>query len=198
MGRRPPYDRVLIVSEGKKTEPLYFDDIRKKNRIPSAHISVLHSDYGTQPRQVVDFAEAKFLETKEFEWVFAVFDRDDHGTYHDALARAKALDKKLKNSERKSVRFLAIPSVPCFELWLLMHFVNQQAFCDRHEMLHRLRQHIAGYNKGQTGVFALTEANFPTATARATWLRNNFTPYTGTDPYTDADILVAKLLGLAG
>jgi RloB-like protein len=118
---------------------------------------------------VVDFAEAKFRETKEFEG-FAVFDRDDHGTYHDALTRAKALDKKLKNSERKSVRFLAIPSVPCFEIWLLLHFVNRQAFCDRHEILRRLRQHIPGYTKGQTGVFALTEANVPVATARATWL----------------------------
>ena len=197
-GRRPPYDRVLIVCEGKKTEPLYFDDIRKKNRIPSAHVHVLHSDLGTQPRQVVDFAVSTFEKSKEFEWIFAVFDRDDHTTYHDALTRAQALDKKLKNSERKAVRFIAIPSVPCFELWLLLHFLNQQAFCDRHETLHRLRQHIPDYNKGQIGIFGLTEARIPVAEARAGWLRANFNAYTGTDPYTDVDVLVLKLLSLVG
>jgi RloB-like protein len=193
-GRRPPYPRILITCEGKKTEPLYFEDIRKKNRVPSAHVRVLHSDFGTEPRQVVDFAESKFLETREFEWVFAVFDRDDHRTYHNALARARALDKKLKNNEKRTVRFLAIPSVPCFELWLLLHFVNHQTFCHRDELLSRLRQHVPGYSKGQVGVFALTEPGVAAASARAEWLRRHFSPRSGTDPYTDVDCLVAMLL----
>jgi hypothetical protein len=115
------------VCEGKKTEPIYLDDIRKAFRVPSAHLRVLHSDTGTEPRQVVDFAESKFLETREFERVYAVFDRDSHRTYHDALARAAALNEKMKNSERKLVHFAAVPSVPCFELWLLLHYANLQA-----------------------------------------------------------------------
>lgn len=28
LGRRASYDRILIVSEGRKTEPLYFTEIR--------------------------------------------------------------------------------------------------------------------------------------------------------------------------
>lgn len=32
-GSKPPYDRVLIVCEGRKTEPLYFNDIRMQNRV---------------------------------------------------------------------------------------------------------------------------------------------------------------------
>ena len=91
-GTRPPYDRILIVSEGAKTEPLYFEDIRKQNSIPSAHITVLPSELGTEPRQVVDFAEHHFLKTKAYERVYAVFDRDDHRTYRDALVRAAMLD----------------------------------------------------------------------------------------------------------
>ena len=125
-GKRPPYDRVLIVCEGEKTEPLYLSDIRIQNRVPSAHIRVLHSKYGTQPRQVVDFAEDTFSETKEYDRVFAVFDRDKHQTYHDALTRAAALNGKLKNDERKLVPFVAVPSVPCFEFWLLLHFADVQ------------------------------------------------------------------------
>lgn len=196
MGSRPTYDRILIVCEGEKTEPLYLDDIRKKFRIPSAHVRVLHSELGTQPRQVVDFAKSKFLETREFEWVYAVFDRDAHRTYHEALAQAAALDKKLKNSERKLVRFVAVPSVPCFELWLVLHYVNQQAFCDRHEMYRKLRQEIPTYDKGRQGIFALTEARTKDAISRAELLRERYAPHSGTDLYTDVDLLVAKLLSL--
>ncbi len=64
---REPYDRILIVCEGKKTEPNYFEEIRKEARIPTAHIYVLHSQFGTQPLQVVKFAEEEFNKTKQFE-----------------------------------------------------------------------------------------------------------------------------------
>jgi hypothetical protein len=39
-GKRPPYDRVLIVCEGEKTEPQYFEEIRKINRVPAVHVRV--------------------------------------------------------------------------------------------------------------------------------------------------------------
>lgn len=115
-GTRPPFDRILIVTEGAKTEPLYIEEIRKQKRISSAHVEVVHSELGAQPRQVVDSAVAKFAETKAFECVYAVFDRDDHHTYADALARVRQFDKTLKNDERKAMRFYAVPTVPYFEL----------------------------------------------------------------------------------
>jgi hypothetical protein len=90
-GKRPSYPRVLIVCEGTKTEPSYFEDIRKQNRVPTAHIHVVPAD-GTQPMQVVDFAKEKFLETREYDLIYAVFDRDDHATYADAINRAATLD----------------------------------------------------------------------------------------------------------
>jgi hypothetical protein len=196
--QRPPYDRILIVTEGSKTEPLYFEDIRKQKRISSAHIEVVHSPLGTQPRQVVESAEAKFKETKAFEHVYAVFDRDDHPTYADALARARQLDNMLKNDERKAVRFYAVPSVPCFELWLLLHFQDVHAFNHRTEVMAKLAQRIAGYTKGKTGIYALTEPQVDAAAARAVQLRGRFQPDGGVDPYTDVDGLVATLRGIRG
>src|SRR5260370_37623980 len=109
---RPPYDRILVVCEGKKTEPNYFEEIRKEARIPTAHVCVLPSQLGTQPSHVVEFAVSKFKETKGFEKVFAGFDRYDHITYAAAIARAESLDGKLKNDENKQVIFKAIVSVP--------------------------------------------------------------------------------------
>lgn len=34
----PALDRIMFVTEGAKTAPLYFEDIRKQKRISSAHI----------------------------------------------------------------------------------------------------------------------------------------------------------------
>ena len=129
-GTRPPYERILIVTEGEKTEPQYFEEIRKLRRVASAHIAILESRYGTEPRQIVDFAKDRFRERKkEFDRVFVVFDRDEHLTYHDSLAACQRA--KLKNDTGKSIEFCAVVSNPCFELWLLLHYE------EIHHLFHR-------------------------------------------------------------
>lgn len=199
-GKRPAYDRILIVCEGSKTEPLYLDDIRQKLRIPTADIEVIHSTNGTEPRQVVDSAEQVFLASRNFDLVVAVFDKDDHKTYHDALLRAAKLDQTLKNSDRKLVGFKAVPSVPCFELWILLHFQDVHAFWHRDDVIAAVSSagRLPGYRKGSTGIYAKTEDRIPEATARAEYLRTKFNPTTGADPYTDMDWLVGKLRSLSG
>jgi hypothetical protein len=192
-GKRPPYDRVLIVCEGSKTEPLYFDDIRKQNRVPTAHVKVEPSEYGTQPLQVVNFALDEFKKTRNFEWVFAVFDRDDHGTYHAALQRAQSLDNTLRNDEKRKVRFIGAPSVPCFELWLLLHSVDIQAYFHRDEIIARLREYIPGYSKGANGIYAITQPDLQRAIPRAQHLQQISNPFAGNESYTNVDIVVTLL-----
>jgi hypothetical protein len=189
---RPPYARVLIVCEGEKTEPLYLDDIRRANRIPTTHIVIAHGGV-TEPRQIVDFAEREFRANRAFDRVFAVFDRDQHLTYISALDRAAALDGTLRNDDGTLVPFKAVPSVPCFELWLLLHFEDVHAFWHRSEVYQRVRGHIAGYEKGSHGVYARTEASLAQAAQRSERLRERFDPRTGEDPVTDVDILVSLL-----
>lgn len=48
---RASYDRILIVSEGSKTEPNYFKEIRSAYRLQTANIEVRASDLGTAPIQ---------------------------------------------------------------------------------------------------------------------------------------------------
>lgn len=153
---------------------------------------MLHSK-GTEPLQVIEFAVGEFNKTKAYEWVFPVFDRDDHRTYNNALSKTAALDKSRKNDERKLVRFVGVPSVPCFEFWLLLHFADIQEFFHRDEIFRRLREHIPGYNKGAKKVYEATEPTLAAATQRATRLRERFNPFAGTDPYTNVDVLVEML-----
>jgi hypothetical protein len=56
--QRQPADRLLIVCEGAKTEPLYLGEIRQALRLPTANVQVQPAAYGTEPLHVVNYAEA--------------------------------------------------------------------------------------------------------------------------------------------
>lgn len=199
-GRKRPYDRMLIVCEGEKTEVNYFTAIRREKRIPNADIEIVPSDYGTAPLRIVEYGIDRFNEVKAFDRVYVVFDRDDHLSYHNALSKADAHDKKLKNDEGVKVPFQAIASVPNFELWILLHFRDVQAPMHRDEVyaeLHRAN-HYPTYQKNSTTVYQDTKDRIPVATQRAEALREHYTKYQGDQPYTDADVLTNELLKLAG
>ncbi len=198
-GRKRPYDRMLIVCEGAKTEVNYFEAIRKDKRLPTAHIAVMPSDYGTSPLQIVHYAIDRFNETKGFDRVYVVFDRDDHLTYHNALAKAQATDKALKNDGGVKVPFVAVPSVPNFELWVLLHFRDVLAPIHRNVVYAELKKPAAypGYAKNSVTVFGDTKELIPAAKARAEALRGTFTAHDGNDPYTDVDLLTGELLKIA-
>jgi hypothetical protein len=190
------YDRILIVCEGEKTEKQYFEEIRIQKRIPTLHIHVLPSAYGTAPRQVLDFAIDKFKETKAYEYVFAVFDRDEHKSFSDTLERARSIAEKFKNDEGDKVKFLAIPSVPCFELWFLLHFENVQAFIERKDLIRKLKNHLPKYEKSLNGMYRQTENLLHTASQRAQHLRKRAGTPDGTRLYTNVDEVVTKLSGM--
>lgn len=46
---RASYDRILIVSEGSKTEPLYLGEIRKQHRLQTTNVQVQHSCLARRP-----------------------------------------------------------------------------------------------------------------------------------------------------
>jgi hypothetical protein len=200
--QRASYDRVLIVSEGSKTEPLYFKEIKNALRLQTANVEVHPSALGTEPIQVVRYAKNLFvagdphrrIRAKAFEKVFAVFDRDDHKSYFDALKLAGSLDGKMRNDVKQPVEFKAVASVPCFELWLLLHYEDIRHPLHRDEVLTRLKLHIPGYAKGAGGSFAMTKVNLDIASQRARKLAALSTAFDDTEPSTDIVELVALLI----
>ncbi len=202
--RRAGYERILIVSEGSKTEPLYFNEIRAHYRLHTANVQVRPGLTGTQPLQVVEYAEQLFtsgdatrnIQPRAFERVYAVFDRDDHSTYVDALEKAARLDGKMRNDLKQPVVFQAMASVPCFELWLLLHFQDVRTPLHRTEVYQRLRQYLSGYDKGQSGHFEATRELLDVATPRAEYLGTIHSARHGEQPYTDIHRLVRLLTTL--
>jgi hypothetical protein len=144
---REPYDYVLIVCEGEKTEPNYFKSMVKIHRLSSANV-VVRPSTGSDPVSVVRFGLTE-LENKKYDKVFCIFDRDGHANYDEAL---KIVSKYNLSYPRK---LTAITSWPCFEFWLLLHFTFSSApfektaaksSCDM--VLSRLRSYFPTYAKG--------------------------------------------------
>ena len=201
--QRAGYDRILIVSEGSKTEPNYFEEIRKEYRLRTANVQVRPGELGTDPIQVVQYAHDLFINgdpdkhipKRGFEQIYAVFDRDQHRGYFNALKKAESYDGKLRNDFKQAVKFKAIPSVPSFELWLLLHYEDIQAPLHRDEVMQRLKRYIQGYEKGAGNAFSLTREHLNIALQRAERLAERFNAYDGEESYTAIFELV-KLLSM--
>lgn len=196
-------DRILIVSEGSKTEPNYFNEIREYFRLPTANITTLPSD-GTSPIQVVKFAEDIFInglperkiQAKAFEKVFAVFDRDEHDSYGQALDLIADLNKKkFKNDVKTIAEFRFAASVPCFELWLLIHFkkLDSHLHLDCQGVYNQLKKHMPQYKKGSDRHFYKTKERLSDAITHAKYLSSNNTAWDDPRLYTNIHELVDLL-----
>jgi hypothetical protein len=107
---REPYDSVLIVCEGGKTEPQYLDGLKVAFKLSSANIRVT-SATGSDPVSIVRFAE-RLCHTERYDRVYCVFDRDGHANFADAIGLVRQLG------------YREIVSLPCFEMWILLHFMS--------------------------------------------------------------------------
>lgn len=203
---RPQHERILIVSEGSKTEPNYFGDIRMAYRLSSANIHIYPSELGTDPKNVVQYAYDLFcngdsnkhhVDKGAFEHVYAVFDRDIHNNFFEALQLIEGYNQKknkLKNDNQEPVCFHAIASVPSFELWLLLHYEDVLAPIERWTVIERLKKHIPDYDKGATGIFKRTRPHLIQAQERAAALAKKFTAHNDPEPYTGIHELIEKLI----
>ena len=148
---REPKRRILIVCEGRETEPSYFQALKQTVRNRLVHVEIA-KETGV-PYTVVSSAvayrfaaeeEAKRQHDQNLLWneVWAVFDVDEHPNL--AEARDLAMNKGIR----------AAISNPCFELWALLHVQDQRAHIERHKARAGLQTHLSDYDK------CLTETHF--------------------------------------
>ncbi len=202
---RSSYERILIICEGSKTEPNYFNEIRKEFNLSSTSIKILPSDYGTSPKQIVQYAYDLFvkgdlrrgIKKAIFDKIFVVFDRDQHESYEEALRLSQQYNSlELRNDEKAIIEFNAIVSVPCFEIWLLLHFILINNQLDRDLVLKKLLKHFPQYTKAGTNSFFQTKDRLTTAMLNSSKLKRTFSRDNGLDPYTDVGELVQLLMNL--
>lgn len=110
---RQPRRRFTIFSEGKNTEPAYFNALKAQLRDAMVDINAIGR--GATPSRV---AQAAVAHTKanapqdsfeDGDQVWVVFDKDTHADFDQAVALCKG------NGVRNGM------SIPCFEVWLILH-----------------------------------------------------------------------------
>jgi len=195
--KRAPHDVVLIVCEGSKTEPYYFNGLRNHLRLSNANIVIADKTAGSDPLSVVNYAIERHKKDPFYDRVYCVFDRDKHTTYDAALDKARATRLK------KGATLHVITSIPCFEIWLLLHFgftsrpysaAGASSNCALVET--ELKLLIAGYQKGSRNIFELVKDQLNDAITNARRL-DAFHQTSGTDnPSTKIHELVESLQNL--
>lgn len=199
--RREPFNRVLIVSEGSKTEPYYLRELIADCQLTSASVEIF-GDGGSAPTSVVEYAISLFQRDPDFNAVFCVFDRDAHDSFDEALRRISRT-KLVRRSGRYKVGeadFEAITSIPCFEYWVLLHYRYTTApmprFVDVERLLKAIPQH-AGYAKGAKGLFVATRHLLDTALEHAKRANAAAEAANTDNPTTRMPVLIRYLLDLA-
>jgi hypothetical protein len=199
--RREPYDRVLIVCEGSKSEPNYLKELIAHYHLSSANIEIT-GDSGSAPKSVVDHAIELFSRDPDYDSVFCVFDHDGHRSFDEALQRVRQKPLIRRNGGRKigEARFEAITSVPCFEYWILLHYqyttASMPRFADVEPYL-KMCPDLSNYSKGAHGLFPLTHHSLNTAPDNADRANRAAKAASTDNPTTRMPELIRYLLGLA-
>ena len=169
--RKQPYEKILIVCEGEKTEPHYFKEVVDYYELNTANVRI-SGECGSAPRSVVEYGTALFAAEKKafpknpYDRVYFVFDRDQHETYDEAMRKIKTM--RPKNT------FFAINSVPSFEFWLLLHFeCTTKPFksigktSSGNAVLKALKGYMPEYEKGSENTFMILFSRLATAKKNA-------------------------------
>ena len=133
--RKPPTReervKVLIVCEGRNTEPGYFEALRRGTRGANVAIRIV-GDAG-DPASIVRRCLENFGRA---DHIWAVFDRDTHSHF----------DAAVRECGEKNIQVAY--SNPCFELWLVLHYEDYNRMDSSDDVQRRLEALCGGYDRG--------------------------------------------------
>jgi len=179
-GSRPPRSITLIVCEGE-TELEYLGVLCNRLGLRPTEVILSENTEGSAPISVVACAEHKARERGGYDHIFCVFDRDSH----ESFERARGRIRQLASRKSGALPMREIVSIPCFEVWVLLHFEQSDAqFADCSAVISRIRdRHMPGYTKANVRIATALVDRLDAAMASAAWLEqraeeNNWNPYT--------------------
>ncbi len=186
---------ILIVCEGKETEPRYFRALRNAFRIHGLQVEVVPgSDGRGSPGGILKTAllhqKERQLDLSSNDEAWCVFDTEQEGTHPDLQ------DVKNRASQAR-VQFAV--SNPAFEYWYLLHYeCTDRPFTDATEVLDRLCHYLPQYTKSMNA-FACVKDQTKIALANAESLRKRADVdwEQCLNPSTGVDRLVQRILHAA-
>lgn len=137
-------DRFLIVCEGTKTEPNYFNYFKKKIREAnkdSVNVEVHGKGMNTLSlvNETINLKNASII---DYSQVWCVFDKDDFKDESFNTACQKAQDNNIEIAY----------SNESFELWYILHFNLHQSQSHRGEYIRILKDILETYEKNDPNI----------------------------------------------
>jgi hypothetical protein len=189
-------DRILILCEGEKTEPNYFNGIKTlksaENALAAVRIEIFDTQLNTGKELVSKAKELKYEainETNPYDCIWIVIDKDGY-TKHPATF----------NTARENEMRIVFSSIS-FEYWFLLHFKKTtKAFYKADDLIAELKK--SGYSNYDKGFnhFDNLKGLTPVAIKHAKQIRKELdiddSPLYTRNPYTDVDVLVEYLFSL--
>lgn len=131
--RKSTLRRILIVCEGRVTEPKYF---RSLAREISDFISLQIKGIGTDTIDVVNEAirirDKGVKDGYPYDVIWAVFDKDEF--------QNRRIEKAMKLGKENNINIAF--SSPCFELWFLLHFEYIESYISRGDIYKKLSKYL--------------------------------------------------------
>lgn len=160
----------LIVTEGAKTEPNYFEGL--KRNIDKLYPGKIHiCGTGRNTLSLLKFAEKVVNDsTVEFHHVWVVFDHDDfpRDNFDNTVKRCSALSNE-------DITYHALWSNECIELWFLLHFEFLQSALHRAAYYPKLSEHLnQKYAKNQDCIYEILKPRLNIAVKNAKSLLNSY------------------------
>jgi hypothetical protein len=185
---------ILIVCEGRETEPNYLRGLCEEYGINRANVTIVGGDDDTSAAGLVRKALQRFQVDRDFDAVFVVCDCVDEN-----LTEARRLAaQELQNITGESVPMSLIVSRPSFEFWLLLHFEYlARPFRSADPIVDLLSRHVTDYDKADKQIFAKVRSGLDRALAHVPRLKAELAATGAQSPDTDMPILVQKMLSLS-
>ncbi|WP_449337452.1 RloB family protein [Streptomyces griseus] len=182
--KRTEYRKILVATEGTKTEPQYFEGLASHLNAKAVRIlSVKSVGVGKDPLRIV--TEAARLRDREikagdgFDETWCVLDVDQHATLGPACREAKKL------------RIDVAISSPCFEVWLLWHYEEWTGWSEGKALHKRLKDKHGFCDKNIPRDFPY--GNYGQALIRAGKCEPVKILHLPPNPHSSVDALVGRL-----
>lgn len=199
--KQPRANSFLIVTEGEKTEPFYFEGLKHRIQeriggmikvVPAPDIQIHGAGAGTA--RLLETADELVKKAKiPYQNIWLVFDKDDFEDF----------DETIKSAEERG--YHVAWSNPCFEYWLYLHFAYSDSALCREDWFQKLKESFvaydlseSGYQKNEENLYELLESVYGVETAIKNAKRRMADFKTGEspskcDPGTKVHVLVHEL-----
>lgn len=198
--RRPIKTTILIIGEGQKTEPNYFFELRLEDDVTARFSVTVKKGHGRSPEQVIE----EILSHKQRA--------ENRGEYYDEVwcvldvegpDKRESLERAMAVARQNDITLCL--SNPCFEVWLLAHFVRQsRAYNDCDSIIVQLNNHwqrLCGqnYRKNDEHIYSRVSSLTQTAIENAKQVREidhlDITNTSDANSSTEVYKLVSYLIG---